>query len=82
VRSIAKSNGREIAEFKQLGGEIELIKKKAEGIMDPLIPTIRNAWTTASKLLDAHSGRKAPGRTVTMSASQEWRGQGFHRGFR
>lgn len=43
VRSMAKSNGREIPDFKLFGGEIELDKKVLEGIRDPLIHIIRNA---------------------------------------
>lgn len=72
VRSIAKSNGREIAEFRQLGGEIELDKKVLEGIKDPLIHIIRNALDHGIKPPQNRvtAGKPRAGR-LTMSASQD-----------
>jgi two-component system, chemotaxis family, sensor kinase CheA len=72
VRAIAKSNGREIAEFRQLGGEIELDKKVLEGIKDPLIHIIRNALDHGIKTPQERlaAGKPRAGR-LTMSASQD-----------
>ncbi len=43
VRQLARQNGREMPEYRQLGGEIELDKKMLEGIRDPLIHILNNA---------------------------------------
>ncbi len=72
VRSIAKSLGREIAEFKQVGGEIELDKKVLEGIKDPLIQILKNALDHGIKTPQERLafGKPRAGRLM-MSASQD-----------
>lgn len=72
IRTMAKSNGRELPDFKLFGGEIELDKKVLEGIKDPLIHIVRNALDhgiePAPVRLEA--GKPRAGRLV-MSASQD-----------
>jgi two-component system, chemotaxis family, sensor kinase CheA len=72
IRSMAKSNGREIPDFKLYGGEIELDKKVLEGIKDPLIHIIRNALDHGIEPAQARleAGKPRAGRLV-MSASQD-----------
>jgi chemotaxis protein histidine kinase CheA len=72
IRSMAKSNGREIPDFKLYGGEIELDKKVLEGIKDPLIHIVRNALDHGIEPAQARleAGKPRAGRLV-MSASQD-----------
>ncbi len=72
VRTIAKSNGRELAEFRQLGGEIELDKKVLEGIKDPLVHIINNALTHGVETPQERLAKgKSRGGRVTMTARQD-----------
>ena len=43
VRQLARQNERDMPDYRQIGGEIELDKKVLEGIRDPLIHILNNA---------------------------------------
>ncbi|HEX2916809.1 MAG TPA: response regulator [Chloroflexia bacterium] len=72
VRNMAKSNGREIPDLRQFGGEIELDKKVLEGIRDPLIHIIRNAIDHGIEApqVRLEAGKPKTGH-ITMSAKQD-----------
>lgn len=72
IRSMVKSNGRELPDFRMYGGEIELDKKVLEGIRDPLIHIIRNALDHGIEPgnVRLEAGKPRSGRLV-MSTSQD-----------
>lgn len=74
VRNMARRNGKgkEIAEVRYIGGDIELDKKVLEGISAPMIHIINNSLDHGIELPDERlNARKPRGGIISMSASQD-----------
>ncbi len=72
VRSMAKEARRDLPDFRQQGGEIELDKKVLEGIRDPLVQIIKNSLVHGIELPQERLEANKPkaGRLI-VSATQD-----------